>query len=133
MIKKFLNEFKAFALRGNVVDMAIGVLIGGAFGNIVTALTNDVIQPILNCIGGGASFGWSIHLVGEQYILVGDFISVVINFIIYAFVIFLIMKSMNKLASIGEKKEEEKPAPAPEPSAEEKLLSEIRDLLKDKN
>lgn len=132
MIKKFLEEFKAFALRGNVVDLAIGVLIGGAFGALVGALTEDFINPILNCIGGGATFGWSIHLVGDQYLLVGNFVSAVINFLIYAFVIFTIMKAMNKLASLGEKKEEEAPAPDPEPSAEEKLLTEIRDLLKNK-
>lgn len=132
-MKKFFEEFKKFALRGNVVDLAIGVLIGGAFGALVGSLTENIINPILNCIGGGASFGWSIHLAGEQYLMIGNFVSAIINFIIYAFVIFLIMKSMNKLASIGEKKEEPAPAPAPEPSAEEKLLTEIRDLLKEKN
>lgn len=127
-----MEEFKAFALRGNVVDLAIGVLIGGAFGALVGALTDDFITPLLNCIGGGADFGWSIHLVGDQYLLVGHFVSAVINFLIYAFVIFMIMKTMNKLAEIGKKKEEEAPAeePAPDPNVE--LLTEIRDLLKNK-
>ena len=112
-MKKFLEEFKAFALRGNVIDLAIGVLIGGAFTNVVTALTEDIINPILNLFGGAqAELGWAIKLgQGEgQSLLIGAFISAIINFIIMAFVIFMIMKSLNKLATIGQKKEEPKPA-----------------------
>ncbi|MBQ0065332.1 MAG: large conductance mechanosensitive channel protein MscL [Firmicutes bacterium] len=131
-MKKFMEEFKAFALRGNVVDLAIGVLIGGAFGALVGALTDDFITPILNCIGGGADLGWSIHLVGDQYLLVGHFVSAIINFIIYAFVIFMIMKSMNKLATLGKKEEEAAPEPEPAPDPNVVLLTEIRDLLKNK-
>lgn len=109
-MKKLLEEFKAFALRGNVMDLAIGVLIGGAFGGLVGALTEDIIQPILNLLGGAnAEFGWAIA-IGSQQILIGAFVSAVINFIIYAFVIFMIVKSMNKLSDLGKKKEEEAPA-----------------------
>lgn len=112
-MKKFMEEFKAFALRGNVVDMAIGVLIGGAFAALVGAFTEDIINPILNLLGGeNAKLGWAIQLgSGEgQSILIGAFISAIINFIIMAFIIFMIMKSLNKLATIGQKKEEEAPA-----------------------
>ena len=112
-MKKFFDEFKAFALRGNVVDLAIGVLIGGAFSTLVGALTEDIINPILNLLGGAnAELGWAIKLgEGEgQALLIGAFVSAIINFIIMAFVIFMIMKTLNKLASIGEKKVEEAPA-----------------------
>ena len=131
-MKKFLEEFKAFALKGNVMDMAIGVIIGAAFGEIVTAFTNDFINPLIGCIGG-AEVGGKLHLIGEQYLLYGDFITSVINFIIKAFCIFLMMKAVNKLMSLGKKKKEEEEAAKPvEPTKEELLLTEIRDLLKEK-
>jgi large conductance mechanosensitive channel len=126
MLKKFLNEFKEFALKGNVMDLAIGVIIGAAFGDIVTAFTEDFINPIIAGLGG-AKIGGRIKIYGGQYLNWGHFITAVINFLIMAFCIFLMMKAVNKLMSLGKKKEEEKPA---EPSAEEKLLTEIRDLLK---
>ena len=129
-MKKFIKEFKEFALKGNVMDLAIGVIIGAAFGSIVTAFTDDFINPIIACIGGG-EIGGMIKLGDSgQYLNWGHFLTAVINFIIMAFCIFLMMKAVNKLMSVGKKKEEEA-APA-EPSAEEKLLTEIRDLLKDK-
>ena len=127
--KGFIKEFKEFVLRGNVMDMAVGVIIGTAFSGIVTALTNDFINPLINCIGG-ADIEGKIHLVGDQYILWGDFITAVINFLIMAFVLFIILKAVNKIASIG-KKEEEKKEEA-KISREEELLTEIRDLLKAK-
>ena len=127
--KGFMKEFKEFVLRGNVMDMAVGVIIGSAFSGIVTALTNDFINPLINCIGG-ADIEGKIHLVGDQYILWGDFITAVINFLIMAFVLFIILKAVNKIASIG-KKEEEKKEEA-KISKEEELLTEIRDLLKAK-
>jgi large conductance mechanosensitive channel len=127
--KGFMKEFKEFVLRGNVMDMAVGVIIGTAFSGIVTALTNDFINPLINCIGG-ADIEGKIHLVGDQYILWGDFITAVINFLIMAFVLFIILKAVNKIASIG-KKEEEKKEEA-KISKEEELLTEIRDLLKAK-
>lgn len=132
-IKKFLDEFKAFALKGNVMDMAIGVIIGAAFGDIVTAFTEDFINPIIACIGG-AEVGGMIQ-IGDtgNYVNWGGFVTSVINFIIMAFCIFLMMKGVNAIMSIGRKKEEEAPAAPPEPTAEELLLTEIRDLLKEKN
>ena len=130
-MKKFLKEFKEFALKGNVMDLAIGVIIGAAFGSIVTAFTDDFINPLIACIGGG-EIGGTIE-IGDtgNYINWGHFVTAVINFIIMAFCIFLMMKAVNKLMTVGKKKAEEEAAPA-EPSAEEKLLTEIRDLLKNK-
>ena len=105
-MKKFIQEFKEFALQGNVMSMAIGVIIGAAFKDLVTSFTDNVITPIINCIGGTEIQG-RIHLMGEQYINYGAFITAVINFLIMAFIIFLMVKGMNKLINIGKKKEEE--------------------------
>ena len=140
-MKKFAEEFKAFVLRGNVMDMAVGVIIGSAFASIVTALTNDFINPLINSIGG-AEFGGKLHLpwtpeVGGQYILWGDFLTAVINFLIMAFVLFLMLKFVNKLMNVGKKlkkgeeKKEEEPA-QPEPD-ERELLKEILKELKKSN
>ena len=127
-MKKFFQEFKEFALKGNVLDMAIGVIIGGAFSGLVTSLTDCFINPLIGCIGGAEVQG-KIHLLGDQYIDYGSFITAVINFIIMAFVIFLIVKTMNRLRDAGKKKEAEKKPETPKPSNEEVLLTEIRDLL----
>lgn len=127
--KGFMDEFKAFTLKGNVMDMAIGVIIGSAFSSVVTALTKDIINPLINGIGG-AEVGGSIKIYGGQSILIGDFITSVINFFLMAFVLFILLKFFNKLDSIGKKKEEEKKEKAK--SDEVLLLEEIRDLLKDK-
>ena len=110
-MKKFLKEFKEFISKGNVLDLAVGVIIGGAFSGIVTALTDNIINPIISCIGGAEIQG-KIHLVGDNYIDYGSFISAIINFLIMAFIIFLIVKAVNKAMSISSKHEEE-PAPAP--------------------
>ncbi len=126
--KGLLEEFKSFILRGNVMDMAIGVIIGGAFSNIVTALTNDFINPLINGIGG-AEVGGTFKIYGGQVIRYGDFITSVINFIIMAFVLFMLLKFVNKLTSVGKKKEVEK-TPEIVKSDETILLEEIRDLLK---
>ncbi|MCR5212877.1 MAG: large conductance mechanosensitive channel protein MscL [Eubacterium sp.] len=140
-MKKFLEEFKAFALKGNVMDMAIGVIIGGAFSAIITALTESFINPLINSIGGAEVAG-SIKLPWVDYsgldseaaaalsLNYGAFITAVINFVIIAFVLFLMLKGMNKLMNL--RKKEEEAAPDPEPSKEEVLLTEIRDLLKEK-
>ena len=131
-MKKFLEEFKKFALKGNVMDMAIGVIIGAAFGNIVTAFTEDFINPLIACIGG-AEVGGRIEIFNTgQYLNWGHFITAIINFIIMAFCIFLMMKAVNKVLTLGRKKEEEAPKAPPEPTKEEVLLTEIRDLLKEK-
>lgn len=128
-LKKFVSEFKDFALKGNVMDLAVGVIIGAAFQGIVTSFTENFINPIIGCIGGAEVEG-KIHLLGNQYINYGAFLTAVINFIIMALVIFLMMKVVNKLMSIGKKEEE--PAPAEVP-ADVALLTEIRDLLAQQN
>lgn len=130
---KMLQEFKAFAMRGNVVDMAVGIIIGGAFGKIVSSFVSDVIMPPIGVLLGGADFSElsitlreaseGIEAVTLKY---GLFINTVIDFIIIAFAIFMAIKAMNRL----KKKEEEKPAAPAEPPADVKLLTEIRDLLK---
>ena len=122
----FVGEFKEFILRGNVMDMAIGVIIGGAFQGIVTALTADFINPLINGIGG-AEVGGTFKIYGGQVIRYGDFITSVINFVIMAFVLFLLLKVVNGVMSVNKKKEEETVVPK---SDEVKLLEEIRDLLK---
>ena len=138
--KGFMKEFKEFALKGNVMDMAIGVIIGAAFGNIVTALTNSFINPLIGLVTGGAQTdeegniivsagSWSVGGVEFTY---GAFISAVVNFLIIALILFCLVKAVNKATSLAKKKEEEKPAPPPEPTKEELLLTEIRDLLKEK-
>ena len=128
----FIKEFREFAMRGNVVDMAVGVIIGGAFGKIVSSLVGDVVMPVLGILTGGVDFkDLKITLaqaVGETPAVTlnyGAFIQNVFDFIIIAFAIFMMVKALNKL-----KKEQPKEEAAPEPSAEEKLLAEIRDLLK---
>ena len=138
-MKKFFNEFKEFAMRGNVLDMAIGVVIGGAFGKITTSLVNDIIMPLISMLTGGVDFSqwkWVLKAADEAAetaevaVNFGSLIAVVLDFIIIAFVIFLMLKGINKL----KKKEEEAPAepePDPAPTSEE-LLTEIRDLLKEK-
>ena len=128
-MKKFINEFKEFIMRGNVMDMAIGVIIGAAFGNIVTALTENIINPLINGIGG-AEVGGSVKIYGGQYINYGAFITAVINFIIMAFVLFLLLKSVNTLLATSKKKKDDTPVPK---SDEILLLEEIRDLLKKEN
>lgn len=139
-MKKFLNEFKAFAMRGNVVDMAVGVIVGGAFGKIVTSLVNDIIMPPIGFLLGGVNFkdlsiklgeklsedGKTMEAVTLNY---GNFIQQTVDFLIIAFCVFLLVKAVMKIT----KKNEEEPAPVkPEPTTEEKLLTEIRDLLKNK-
>ena len=106
-MKKFLKEFKEFALKGNVMELAIAVIIGGAFQGIITAFTDDFINPIINSIGGAEIGGHFEIFSTGQYIEYGAFITAVINFLIMAFVIFLLMKAVNKLLSLVHKKEEE--------------------------
>ena len=124
--KGFISEFKEFILRGNVMDMAVGVIIGGAFQGIVTALTEDFINPLINGIGG-AEVGGTIKIYGGQVLKYGDFITSIINFLIMALVLFLLLKVVNGIMAVGKKKEE---AAAPAKSDEVVLLEEIRDLLK---
>ena len=138
--KGLLAEFKEFISKGNVMNLAVGVNIGAAFQNIVTALTNSFINPLISLITGGAQKdeNGNLILVGGQFKIngvafdYGSFISAVVNFLIMAIILFTIVKAVNKAMEIGKKKEEEAPAD-PEPTKEEVLLTEIRDLLKEKN
>ena len=154
------EEFKTFAVKGNAMALAVGTIIGGAFSTITKSLTNDIIMPVVNIFLGGADFtqikirlprmpwveptyelvvnevGQEVSQVVENYLMVGNLLSAVINFLILAFVVFFLVKGLNKLAELGKKKEEEaaaaEPPAPPAPSAEEVLLTEIRDLLKQK-
>ena len=103
MLKGFMKEFKEFILRGNVMDLAVGVIIGAAFKDIVDALTADFIQPLINSVGG-AEIGGSIEIWNNQYLNYGHFLTAVINFLIMAFILFVLLKSVNKLMSLGKKK-----------------------------
>ena len=151
------DEFLAFAVKGNAMALAVGTIIGGAFSTITKSLTNDLIMPIVNIFMGGADFSeakialprmpWVqptyetiVNEAGEEvvqmvqnYLTVGNFLSAVINFFILAFVVFMLVKGLNKLAELGKKEEEAAPPEPPKPSNEEILLTEIRDLLKEKN
>ena len=153
------EEFKTFAIKGNAMALAVGTIIGGAFSTITKSLTNDLIMPLVNIFLGGADFseakialprmpwveptyetivdatGAEVVQEVQNYLTYGNFISAIINFLILAFVVFFLVKLINKLSEMGKKPEEpapaEEPAP-PAPSAEEVLLTEIRDLLKEK-
>ena len=127
-MKQFLNEFKQFIARGNVMDMAVGVIIGGAFSAITSSLIDDIIMPLLGIFTGSISFAALSFEVNGAVIAYGNFIQAILNFLVMAFVVFCLVKGLNKL---HRKKEEAPPAP-PEPSNEEKLLKEILDLLKER-
>ena len=157
---KWMDEFLAFAVKGNAMALAVGTIIGGAFGTITKSLTDDIIMPIVNIFLGGADFsdvkialprmpwveptyetivdatGAEVVQEVQNYLTYGNFISAIINFLILAFVVFWIVKIVNKVAELGKKQEEEvaaaEPPAPPAPSAEEVLLSEIRDILKEK-
>ena len=147
-MKKFFEEFKTFAMRGNVIDMAVGVVIGGAFGKITTSIVNDIIMPLISMITGGVDFsqwkwvlkeavtevgadGALVETAAEVSVKFGNTIAVILDFIIIAFAVFCMVKALNNL---HKKKEEPAPEPAPEPEppapTSEELLAEIRDLLK---
>ena len=137
-MKKFFSEFKTFAMRGNVMDMAIGVVIGAAFGKITTSIVNDIIMPLIGLLTGGIDLAkWNILLnsaaveAGDPVTLgIGNLLAVILDFIIVAFAMFLLVKGMNKLASLKKKEEESAPEEEPKPTSED-LLTEIRDLLKE--
>jgi large conductance mechanosensitive channel len=126
-----LNEFRKFISRGNVMDLAVAVVIGAAFTSIVNSLVDDIIMPIVGVFLGGVDFSALSITIGDATIAYGNFIQSVITFLIIAFVVFLMVKAVNKAQELAFGEEEEE-APAPEePSAEVKLLTEIRDLLKE--
>lgn len=126
-MKKFFEEFKTFISKGDVVSMAVGLMVGSAFTAIITALNANIITPILGIIMGGINFSEIVFMVGEAPIGIGAFVQAVINFFITAFVLFCVVKFFNSF----KKKEEAKPAPPPAVPEDVKLLKEIRDLLKE--
>lgn len=125
-MKNFLKEFKAFAVKGNVLDLAVAVIIGGAFGAIVSSFVNDLVMPLIGAIFAIPDFSTLAVEVNGTPILYGSFIQAVVNFIIVALSIFVMVRALNKM----KKKEAEKPSAPPAPTKEELLLTEIRDLLK---
>ena len=125
----FLAEFKTFIARGNVMDMAVGVIIGGAFSNITNSLINDIVMPLLGIFTSSVSFAELSMNIGPAVVTYGNFIQAILNFLIMAFVVFCLVKALN---SLHRKQEAAPPPPPPGPSAEEALLTEIRDLLKNK-
>ena len=139
-MKKFFNEFKEFAMRGNVMDMAVGVVIGAAFGKITTSLVNDVIMPLIGLLVGGIDLttlnivlnSAAVEEAGADPVTlgIGNLLAVILDFIIVAFAMFLLVKAMNKLAALKKKDEEPAPEEPAGPTTEE-LLAEIRDLLKE--
>ena len=148
--KGFIQEFKEFAISGNMFDMAVGIIIGGVFKDLVASFTTNVIMPIISIFTGGVSFDqWKIELptifektdpetgeVIKNYLTFGNIISAIISFLILMLVVFLLVKGVNKLRKAAEakkaKEEEKKEEAPPEPTKEEKLLTEIRDLLAQK-
>lgn len=147
-MKKFFEEFKAFAMRGNVIDMAVGVVIGGAFGKITNSVVNDIIMPLISMLTGGIDFSswkWVLKeavMEGKEVIdpeiavNYGNLIAVILDFIIIAFAVFCMVKAINKMhdkLSKPEPEAEEEPEDEPEPTKEELLLAEIRDLLKEQS
>ena len=124
------KEFQAFLNRGNVIDLAVAVIIGGVFGAIVTSLVNDIIMPLVGIVIGGVNFTGLVLQVGSAQVKYGNFIQAVVNFVIVAFVIFLIVRSYNQLKARQEKPAA--PAVPPAPPADVVLLTEIRDLLKER-
>ena len=125
----FLTEFKTFIARGNVMDMAVGVIIGGAFSNITNSLVNDIVMPILGIFTNSISFADLVVEIGPAVITYGNFIQAVLNFLVMAFVVFCLVRTINRFHQKKGTVPAAPPAP-PEPSNEEKLLAEIRDLLK---
>ncbi len=136
-MKKFFEEFKAFAMRGNVLDMAVGVVIGGAFGKITTSLVNDIIMPLISMLTGGIDFSawkWVLkEAVMEGSKVVTPEIAVILDFIIIAFAVFCMVKAINKMHDKLTGPAEPESEKAPEPTKEEVLLTEIRDLLKEQS
>lgn len=142
-VSGIVKEFREFAMRGNVIDLAVGVIIGGAFGKITSSLVNDILMPFIGMFLGGLDFSSLVIKLPDFYnkgkdnfLKIGSLLSTVIDFVIIAFVIFVMVKTLNKLKEIQDKKNAEAKAEQskePEPSAEIALLTEIRDLLKEKS
>jgi large conductance mechanosensitive channel len=129
-MRNFADEFKKFILRGNMVDLAVGIVIGAAFGSIVSSLVADIFMPVVGLLTGGFNTeGLRVHLYGDAYLQWGKFLQAVINFLIVGFCMFIVVKGMNVLHN---RLVTQEAAKAPEPTPTEKLLAEIRDILREK-
>lgn len=126
-MKSFIEEFKAFAMKGNVIDLAVAVVIGAAFGKIVASLVDNIIMPLVGLLMGGVDFSGLSYVLGDAVVTYGVFVQSIVDFIIVAFVIFMVVKALSKAQASVVKKEEAAPAG---PSEEVKLLTEIRDSLR---
>lgn len=124
----WLKEFRDFINRGNVIDLAVGIVVGAAFTSIVNSLVNDIVMPVIGILTGGINFSGLTITVGEAPLAYGNFIQTVLNFLVIAFAVFWIVQAVNRFRK--KKKEEEESAEPPAPTTEERLLTEIRDLLK---
>lgn len=133
-MKKLFQEFKEFAFKGNVIDMAIGVIIGGAFSTIVSSLVDDILMPLLGIVTGGTDFSaLSVKLGEENFLKYGSFLNSVINFLLIAVCIFAMLKVITSVSKKMHRQKEKEAAAAPAGPTQEQLLTEIRDLLKEKN
>ena len=128
-MKKFISEFKEFAMKGNMLDLAVGVIVGGAFGTVVNSIVNDIFMPIIGVIVGGRDFSKLSISFGDSQIKYGLFIQNLVNFLVIAFCLFVVIKFINRLKKYGAKEEELKEEKTPEKPADIALLEEIRDSL----
>ena len=135
-VKDLLQEFKSFAIKGNAIDMAVGVIVGGAFGKIVSSLVNDILMPLIGLLLGGIDFSQLKLQIGDAVVMYGSFIMTVVDFLIISFCVFLLVRAINKLKAPlstitkGKEHDEAEPPVAVPVPKEEELLTEIRDLLK---
>lgn len=129
-MKSFIDEFKAFAMKGNVIDLAVAVVIGAAFGKIVSSLVANIITPLIGLLMGGVDFSGLAYTIGEAEVTYGVFIQSIIDFLIVALVIFMVVKGINKAQGAFEEEKEAAPEKPAEPSEEVKLLREIRDNVR---
>lgn len=135
-VKDLLQEFKSFAIKGNAIDMAVGVIVGGAFGKIVSSLVNDILMPLIGLLLGGIDFSQLKVQIGDAVVMYGSFIMTVVDFLIISFCVFLLVRAINKLKAPlstitkGKEHDEAEPPVAVPVPQEEELLTEIRDLLK---
>ena len=135
-VKDLLQEFKSFAIKGNAIDMAVGVIVGGAFGKIVSSLVNDILMPLIGLLLGGIDFSQLQVQIGDAVVMYGSFIMTVVDFLIISFCVFLLVRAINKLKAPlstitkGKEHDEAEPPVAVPVPKEEELLTEIRDLLK---
>lgn len=132
-MKGFIEEFKTFAMKGNVIDLAVAVVIGAAFGKIVSALVDSIVMPLIGLLLGGVDFTTLSYTVGDAVVAYGVFIQAIVDFVVIALAVFVAVKALNKAASMREEETEAEPEAPAEPPEDIKLLREIRDSLRHRN